>query len=102
MGANPFVVSTLSINSCLISTDGLCLRFNTVKWSVEEGGFGHLGDFAVILLTEILYSGDLAVEFLFAVGDTGLVFLLLTLIHAGSYCFPIYTRSGFFCPCAAR
>ena len=96
MGANPFVVSTLSMNSCFILTDGLCLRLDTVAWSVGEGGFGRLGDFAVLVSTASLYCADLAIEFLFAVGDTDLLFLLPTLIHAESCCCHVPVEVGFF------
>ena len=96
MGANPFVVSTLSINSCFILTEGLCLRLDTIAWSVGEGGFGRFGDFAVLVSTAGLYCGDLTVDFLFAVGDTDLLFLRPTLIHAESFGCPVPLGVGFF------
>ena len=84
MGANPFVVSTPSINSYMIVTSVLSFLFDAVQWSVGEYVFGCLGDFAVLLLTALVYRADLAVEFDTA-GDTPFTFLLRTVVHVESF-----------------
>ena len=85
MCANPFVVSTLSINSYLILTDeeGLGFLLETDPRSVEDDGFDRLGDLTVLLLTAFLYGEVLEFCFLCTVGDTDFPFLRCTVFHPG-------------------
>ena len=84
MCANPFVVSTLSINSCLILTDGEGLGFllETDPRSVEDDGFGRLGDLTVLLLAAFLYDDVIEICFSCSVGETDFPFLRCTVLHA--------------------
>ena len=72
------------------------ITYDNIHSSPAKGGFGRLGDFAVLVLTAGLYCGDLTVEFLFAVGDTDLLFLLPTLIHGQSLGCHVPLGVGFF------
>ena len=69
--------------------EGLGFLLETDPRSVEDDGFGRLGDLTVLLLTAFLYGEVVEFCFLCTVGDTDFPFLRCTVFHPGLVSWPV-------------